>query len=98
KRSAPLGVPWPLVVTPLKVSPVPEPARGESRAFDEGRHLRPAQLRVNPTAEAAVGAGDDVLPAHPVSEANDALGDQLGVLDQVGGMGDDARDKDLALW
>ena len=49
------------------------------------------------SAEAAVGAGDDVLAADRAGEPHDPLGDQLRVLHQVGGMADDPRNEDLAL-
>ena len=42
--------------------------------------------------EAAVGAGDDVLAADELGEPHDALGHQLGMLDHVGGVADDARE------
>ena len=52
---------------------------------------------MNPAAEAAIGAGDDVLaPYHP-GEVEDAVGDDLGVLDDVGGVADDARDEDFSV-
>ncbi len=48
-------------------------------------------------AETAVGCGDDVLASDQVGEADDAVGDQLGMLDDVGGVADDARKEDLAV-
>ena len=52
---------------------------------------------MNPAAEAAIGAGDDVLaPYHP-GEVEDAVGDDLRVLDDVGGVADDARDQDFSV-
>ena len=47
--------------------------------------------------EAAVGAGHDVLAADELGEAHDPLGDQLGMLDDVAGVGDDAGAEHLAL-
>src|SRR5712691_10979987 len=47
--------------------------------------------------EAAVGAGNDVLPPDQPGVCREAPGDQLRVLDDVGRMGDDARDKELAV-
>ena len=44
----------------------------------------------------AVGSGDDVLAADDLGEPHDPLGDQFGVLHQVGGVTDDARNEDLA--
>ena len=46
-------------------------------------------------AEAAIGAGNDVLAPHDLGESQDAVGDELGVLDDVGGMADDTGDQDL---
>ena len=46
-------------------------------------------------AEAAIGAGDDVLAADDRGVAQDAVGDQLRVLDEVGGMADDTRHQHL---
>ena len=46
--------------------------------------------------EAAIGAGDDVLAPDQPGEAHDALGHQLGMLDDVGGVADDAGDQHLA--
>src|SRR2546429_4866399 len=48
--------------------------------------------------ESAVGARDDVVASHDPSEPDDALGDQLGVLHQVGGVADDAGDQDHLGW
>ena len=45
---------------------------------------------MNPPAETAVGRGDDPLPADQVREAKNALGDELGVLDDIGGVADHA--------
>ena len=50
-------------------------------------------VRSGEAREAAIGAGDHVLPAHEIGEADDALGDQFGMLDQHRGVGDDARDQ-----
>src|SRR5688572_13652616 len=78
----------------------PELASGQPGPLGQGRELQPGHARVGvvePDAgggEAAVGAGDDVLTPHEAGEADDALGDQLGVLHQVGGVADHARDED----
>jgi hypothetical protein len=51
--------------------------------------LAPNGLRVSPAAEATIDASDDVLaPDHP-GEVEDAVGDDLRVLDDVGGVADD---------
>ena len=46
--------------------------------------------------EAAVVAGEDVLGADGLGPAQDAVGDDLGVLDRHVGVGDHAWDEDLA--
>ena len=52
---------------------------------------------MNPAAKATIGAGDDVLaPDHP-GEVEDAVGDDLRVLDDVGGVADDPRDQDFSV-
>src|SRR5512145_707116 len=48
--------------------------------------MHPAVER--PLREAAVGAGDDVLPSDEPREAHDALADQLRVLDDIGCVAD----------
>ena len=46
-------------------------------------------------AQAAVGAGDDVVLADDFSERDDAIGYQFRVLDEIGGVADDAWNRDL---
>src|SRR6516165_2442451 len=48
-------------------------------------------------SEAAVGAGDQALDAGDGSEALDALGDELGVLEVIGAGVDEARREHLVL-
>src|SRR5882672_3618259 len=78
----------------------PELASGEPGTLRQGGELQPYRRRVDVVesgargGEATIGAGDDVLPSHDPGEADDALGDQLGVLHQVGGVADHARDQD----
>src|SRR5207248_11319132 len=66
----------------------PELAGGQCRALGQRFELGPGDVRVNPAAETAVGRGDDPLPADQVREAKDALGDELGVLDDIGSVAD----------
>ncbi len=40
-------------------------------------------------AETAIGRGDDALAADQVGKAQDALGDQFRVFNDIGGMADD---------
>jgi hypothetical protein len=48
-------------------------------------------------AETAIGACDDILAADHLGESPNAVGDELGVLDDVGRVADDPRDQDLAV-
>jgi len=50
-----------------------------------------------PLREAAVGAGDHVFASQHAGEPHDALGHQLGMLDDVGGVADDSRHEDFSL-
>src|SRR5580704_6112390 len=47
--------------------------------------------------EAAIGAGDDVLAPDDLGKPPDALGDRLGMLDEVRAVRDDAGDQQLAV-
>jgi hypothetical protein len=47
--------------------------------------------------KAAVGAGKHVFPPDEFGKPHDALRHQLGMLDQVGRMGDDAGDEHRSL-
>ena len=51
---------------------------------------------MQPAAEAAVGAGDDIVAADQVGKTDKALRHQLGMFDDVGGMADNPRDEYLA--
>src|SRR5258708_30478382 len=51
-----------------------------------------------PLREAAIGSGDHILAAQSLRVADDALGNELGWLDDVGGVADDAWDQHFALW
>ncbi len=46
--------------------------------------------------KAAVGAAHDVLAADDLGEPHDPLGDQFGMLDDIGGVTDHARDQDFS--
>ena len=59
--------------------------------------LGPSDVRVNASAETAVGGGDNPLLADKVDKAKDALADGLGVLDHIGGVADDPRQDQLAV-
>ena len=47
----------------------------------------------DPRAEPAIGAGQHVLAADQAGVAHQPLGDEIGVLDEVAAMPDDARDQ-----
>src|SRR6516162_8338069 len=74
----------------------PELTGGQFGALGEGVQLRPRDLRVDAAAEAAVGGGDDIVPADRFGVPGNAVGDELGVLDDVGGVADHAGQDDLA--
>ena len=46
---------------------------------------------------AAIGRGDDPLPADDVGETNDPLGDEFGMLDDIGGVTDDPGQDQLVV-
>src|SRR5580692_12421701 len=65
--------------------------RGEAGAFGEAAQFGPGEVGMDPAAEAAIGDGDDVLAAADLGIAQDAVGDELRVLDEVGGVADHTR-------
>ena len=67
-----------------------DPRPREARTLAERLEFRPRDVGVHSPAEAAVGRGDHALGPDDLREALDALGDELGVLDQVGRVSDDA--------
>src|SRR5262245_1000803 len=72
-----------------KRQPLPEVARGAPRALSHAGELGPHDVwddggLTHPRAEAAVRARDDVLATDQSRVATDALGDQIGVFDEVG--------------
>src|SRR5262245_47808169 len=79
----------------------PELARGAPRALGHAAELRPRDVRIDggltdPGPESTIRSGDDVLAPDQARVASDALGDQVGVLDEVGRRVEDARDQHLA--
>src|SRR6516165_1616361 len=74
----------------------PKRLRGEARAFGERSQLAPDEIGMDAAAEAAIGAGNDVFAAGDCGVTQDTVGDQLRVLDEVGGMADDAGHQHLA--
>lgn len=47
---------------------------------------------MHPPAEAAVGAGDHVFAADEIGKGEDAIGHQVGVFDDVGGVAHSATE------
>src|SRR6516162_4945174 len=71
------------------------------RAFGQGFQLRPHDRRMDATREralreAAIGAAHDVFATDDLGQPDDALGNELRVLDDVGGMADHAGNQNLA--
>src|SRR2546425_9462708 len=78
-------------------SALPELSRRQSRAFHERLELRPRDLRMaDARSETAVRPRDHVLAPDEPRVLHEALGDELGVLDEVAGVADDAGNEDLA--
>src|SRR3954453_19825254 len=75
----------------------PELARGERSTLDQRFELCPGDLRMDAAAETAIGRGDDPLPADQVGKTKDALGDEVGVLDDIGGVADNAGQDHLVV-
>jgi hypothetical protein len=57
----------------------PEGFRRQACAFDKSSQFGPGQIGVDPTAEAAIRAGDDILAADDCRVAQDSVGNELGV-------------------
>src|ERR1700688_2853826 len=79
----------------------PKRLRRDPRAFGERFQLRPHDGRVDAAREralreTAIGAAHDVLAADDFGEPHDPLGDQLGMLDEIGGVADHDRDQHFA--
>jgi hypothetical protein len=88
--------PLPLARMELKTIPwsrgglLPRAPRAWSRRRWDGPRRRSRSW------QAAIGAGDHVLAPDDAGKPSDALGDRLGMLDEIGGMGDDTGDQRLA--
>src|SRR5215472_17747933 len=79
----------------------PQCAGGNPRAFDQGFQLRPHDRRMDAAREwalreAAIGAAHDVFAASDLRQADDALGNEFRVLDDIGGVADHAGDQNLS--
>src|SRR5215831_13740954 len=77
---------------------LPQFLRSEPRALGDHPHDLGVDLQpAGEGAEAAIDAGDDVLGSHHARVLHDAVRHQLGMLDEVRGGIDHARDDDLAV-
>src|SRR6516162_1581992 len=74
----------------------PEGSRRKAGPFDKRAQLGPGKVGVDPAAEAAIRAGNDVLTADDCGVAQNAVGDERRVLDKVGSVADDARHQHFA--
>jgi hypothetical protein len=63
---------------------VREGRRRKAGAFDKRAQFGPDQVSVDPAVAAAIGAGYDVLTADDRGGPQNAVGDELRVLDKVG--------------
>ena len=73
----------------------PQLGRGKSRSFRKRAQFRPHDALVHTFGkralrEAAVGAGQHILAAHDFGKADKSLRHQFRMLDDVGGMADQA--------
>ena len=66
------------------------------RPFDKRAQLGPGKIGVDAAAEAAIRAGNNVLTADDRRVPQDAVGDELRVLDKVGSVAHDPRHQHLA--
>src|SRR5262245_12263475 len=79
-------------------SALPQLSRRQACSLHERLELGPRDAWVSdPRAQAAVRARDHVLGAHQPGVLDQALGDQLGMLDKVAGVANDPGDEDLAV-
>src|SRR5215469_1358286 len=75
----------------------PQDLRRTPRALGQRLELGPADRRVaDPRAESAIGAGEHIRAPDQPRIAHEALGDQIGMLDEVGAVADDAGDERCA--
>src|SRR3984893_4469175 len=82
-------------VEAMPASPPKLPAR-EACALGQRRQLCPGDLRMDAAAEAAIGAGNDVLAPDHVAVTHDAVGHHLRMLDNIGGVTHDAGNEQFA--
>src|ERR1700757_1106837 len=75
----------------LDLGSAPELTGGERGALCQRFELGPGDLWMDAAAETAIGRRNDPLFADKVRKPDDALRDEFGVLDDIGGVADDAR-------
>src|SRR5436309_907397 len=98
--------PWPIAHAPCQTKIVipsvardlssslgklPELLAGYRGTLRQGLELGPGDVAVDAAAQSAIGRGDHPLLAYQLGKSPDTLGDQLGMLDDVGGVTDHAR-------
>src|ERR1700733_4450575 len=86
------------VLSPQGCDSAPKLAAGQRGPLCQRLEFGPVDLRMNATAQTAVGRGDDPLPSDEIREPQNALGNKLRVLDNVGRMADDAWQDQLVIW
>src|SRR5262249_18570303 len=77
---------------------IPQLRAGEARALHQGVELGPHDAGMNapmerPLGKAAIGPGYDIFASDQPGNAHDPFADEFGVFDHIGGMTDDARNK-----
>jgi hypothetical protein len=83
--------PW--YASPPCLGVIPQDLAGAAGAFGHRREFGPADRGMSdPRPEPAIGAGQHVLAADQAGIAHQPLGDEVGVLDEIGAMADDAGD------
>ena len=80
----------------------PQLSSCNARSLTQCRELGPDDARMNlargrKAGKTAIGAGNHVLAPDDASKAADPLRNGLGMLDEVGGVGDDPRDQQLTV-
>src|SRR5437868_10450968 len=79
----------------MAFSSTPQLAAGERGALRQRFELGPGDVGMHAPAKTAICGGDDPLPAHQSGKPKDALGDELGMLDHIGGVADDTGEDQL---
>ena len=81
---------------------LPKAGRGHGRALGQGFEFHPDDIAIHlqapgEGAEAAIDTGDDVFAADDLGILDDAVGDKLGMFDEIGCRIDDAGNNHLAV-